>query len=169
MLDAVKNVRKVTWILLRNAAVQSLTDGTLTLRFTREGDVKGFLGSGCDTDLQRVLAESFGLKVQVKAVAGAAPPASGVAQAVRNNETSSRTVATETPPPPAEPAVTNEPPPPPPPPDLPPPPQASYDAGEGDPFDHTDPDASAGEADLTGMDLIRRELGGRIIDEIDNT
>jgi DNA polymerase III subunit gamma/tau len=166
VLDAVKNVRKVTWILLRNAAVQSLTDGVLTLRFAREGDVKGFLGSGCDTDLQRVLADSFGLKVQVKAVAGAVP---AVSPAARNNETSSRTVATDPPPPAAEPAVTNEPPAPPPPPDLPPPPQASYDADEGDPFDVTDPDASAGEADLTGMDLIKRELGGRIIDEIDNT
>jgi DNA polymerase III subunit gamma/tau len=166
VLDAVKNVRKVTWILLRNAAVQSLADGVLTLRFTREGDVKGFLGSGCDTDLQRVLAESFGLKVQVKAVAGAAPPvARDVPAAAGNSGTSSRTVATETPPPPAEPAVTDEPPPPPPPPDLPPPPQASHDADE---FDVTHPDADAGEADLTGMDLIKRELGGQIIDEIDN-
>jgi DNA polymerase III subunit gamma/tau len=166
VLDAVKNVRKVTWILLRNAAVQSLADGILTLRFNREGDVKGFLASGCDTDLQRVLAASFGLKVQVKAMAGAAPAvARDVPQAAGNSGTSSRTVATETPPPPAEPAVVNEPPPP----DLPPPPQASYEGDEGDPFDVADPDASAGEADLTGMDLIKRELGGQIIDEIDNT
>jgi DNA polymerase-3 subunit gamma/tau len=167
VLDRVKNVRKVTWILLRNAVVQSLTDGVLTLRFTREGDVKGFLGSGCDTDLQRVLAESFSLKVQVKAVAGAAPPVPrDVPPAAGIPETSSRTVATDTPPPPAEPAVTHEPPPPPS--DLPPPPQASYDTDGGDPFDANHPDASSGEADLTGMDLIKRELGGKIIDEIDN-
>jgi hypothetical protein len=39
---------------------------------------------------------------------------------------------------------------------------------DGDPFDVTDPDASAGDDVLTGMDLIRRELGGQVIDEIDN-
>ncbi|MGH3155932.1 MAG: hypothetical protein ACRDNF_05065 [Streptosporangiaceae bacterium] len=61
--------------------------------------------------------------------------------------------------------------PPPPSPPRPAPQQArtGRDADEGDPFDARDPDACAGEADLTGMDLIRRELDGEIIDEIDNS
>jgi hypothetical protein len=31
-----------------------------------------------------------------------------------------------------------------------------------------DPDASAGDDALTGIDLIKRELGGQIVDETDN-
>ena len=39
-------------MLLSNATVVSLDDGVLTLRFARDGDVKGFTTSGCDADLQ---------------------------------------------------------------------------------------------------------------------
>jgi DNA polymerase-3 subunit gamma/tau len=60
--------RKVAWILLRNATVVSLDDGVLTLRFTRDGDVKGFTTNGCDADLKRVLSSRFGLDVRIKAV-----------------------------------------------------------------------------------------------------
>ena len=38
-------------MLLSNASVVSLDDGVLTLRFARDGDVKGFTTSGCDADL----------------------------------------------------------------------------------------------------------------------
>jgi DNA polymerase III subunit gamma/tau len=173
VLGAVMKVRKVTWILLRNASVHSLADGVLTLRFTREGDVKGFVGSGCDADLANVLASSFGLKVQVKAVVAAAPPDRGNGSAGKNPETSTtvqqqpKTQAhaaadTSHQPPPPEPASAPRY-------ESPPPPAGpSSDADEGDPFDVTDPDSSVGDADLIGMDLIKRELGGQIIGEIDN-
>jgi hypothetical protein len=59
ILDAIKRERRVAWMLLSNASVVSLDDGILTLRFARDGDVKGFTTSGCDADLQRVLASSF--------------------------------------------------------------------------------------------------------------
>jgi DNA polymerase-3 subunit gamma/tau len=184
VLGAVMKVRKVAWMLLRNATVQSLTDGVLTVRFAREGDVKGFVASGCDADLERVLAGSFGLKVKVRAVAaGDRDPES----AGRNPENSFRTVASQPPSPPPAPAdasqnqpvpvpptpppapVTPHPPPPPSASPSPPPPRVPPNEDDDVPFDITDPDASAGQADLTGMDLIRRELGGEIIDEIDNS
>ena len=184
VLEAVKPVRRVAWMLLRNATVHSLDDGVLTLRFAREGDVKGFTGSGCDADLQRVLADSFGLKVQVKAMTGAGAPATSDDS---QDFSSSVTVAPQQQAPQAEPAPPSPRPAPPSPrpappsprpapaepavprqPALPPPPEPSPGKDDGDPFDVTDPDASSGEDALTGMDLIRRELGGQVIDEIDN-
>ncbi|MDX6394106.1 MAG: polymerase subunit gamma/tau [Streptosporangiaceae bacterium] len=68
ILEAIKGERRVAWMLLSNASVHSVADGVLTVRFAREGDVKGFSSSGCDRDLGRVLAERFGLKLQVRAV-----------------------------------------------------------------------------------------------------
>ncbi len=75
--------RKVAWILLRGASVQSLSDGVLTLNFVREGDAKGFAGGGHDRVLAGVLQEMLGTSPQIRTVvgapddaasAGAAPP-----------------------------------------------------------------------------------------------
>ncbi|HEY2490181.1 MAG TPA: DNA polymerase III subunit gamma and tau [Streptosporangiaceae bacterium] len=168
VLDAVKRVRRVAWMLLRTASVQSLVDGVLTVRFARAGDVKGFVSSECDADLERVLAQSFGLKVKVRAVAGPAqedPPDPGAGTgAVRENPGNSVRTA----PLPAraqqpEPARGARP--------RPGDPEAApagHAPGDGDPFDVRDPDASAGDDALTGIDLIKRELGGQIVDETDN-
>jgi len=65
ILDAVKQERRVAWMLLSNASVLSLEENILTLRFPREGDVKGFSVSGHDAVLKRVLSERFGLNVTV--------------------------------------------------------------------------------------------------------
>ena len=69
----------MAWILLSNASVLSLEDNMLTLRFARDGDLKGFSTSGCDADLKRVLSAEFGLNVMVKGVTGGDPggPAAG--------------------------------------------------------------------------------------------
>ncbi len=77
ILDAIKRERRVAWMLLSNAAVVSLDDGILTLRFARDGDVKGFTTSGCDADLQRVLASAFGLNVRIRALSGNDPGTGG--------------------------------------------------------------------------------------------
>ena len=80
IMEAVMRERKVAWILLRGATVDSLTDGVLTLRFAREGDAKGFAGNGHDRALSRVLQEMLGISPQIKAVVGAAsgvPAAAG--------------------------------------------------------------------------------------------
>jgi DNA polymerase-3 subunit gamma/tau len=168
VLDAVKRVRRVAWMLLRTATVQSLVDGVLTVRFARAGDVKGFVSSECDADLERVLAQSFGLKVKVRAVSGPdqddPPDRGGSTGAVRENPgNSSRTAppparahrpepAREGQPRPADPGAA----------------PASQGPGDGDPFDVRDPDASVGDDALTGIDLIKRELGGQVVDETDN-
>ncbi len=168
VLDAVKKVRRVAWMLLRNAAVQSLADGVLTVQFAKEGDVKGFASSGCDADLKRVLATSFGLNVQVRAVSavsqGDRPDRDGSTGAVRERpEISSRTAPARTRADQPEPAGAGR------------PRQADPGAApagrgadDGDPFDVRDPDASAGQAALTGIDLIKRELGGQVVDETDH-
>ena len=72
ILDAVKHQKRVAWLLLSNASVDTLQDGVLTLRFTREGEAKGFSGSGYDQELGRVLQNMLGISPRVRAVAMAA-------------------------------------------------------------------------------------------------
>ena len=64
ILDAVKHEKRVAWLLLSNASVDSLADGVLTLRFTREGEAKGFSGSGYDQELGKVLQNMVGISPQ---------------------------------------------------------------------------------------------------------
>jgi DNA polymerase III subunit gamma/tau len=75
VLEAVRRERKVAWILLTNATVESLTDGVLTVEFAREGDAKGFANSGHDRLLGDVLQQMFGISPQVRATAR--PPGGG--------------------------------------------------------------------------------------------
>jgi DNA polymerase III subunit gamma/tau len=69
VLEAVRRERKVAWILLTNATVESLTEGVLTVEFAREGDAKGFANSGHDRLLGDVLQQMFGISPQVRATA----------------------------------------------------------------------------------------------------
>ena len=136
VLDEVKRKRRVAWILLSNASVQSLEDGVLTLGFARDGDLKGFTTSGCDADLKRVLSAGFGLNVTVRGVAGG------------NNDlaaaTSARSLPRHDEPPDDE---------------IPP-----DDTPPGEP----DGDPAPAATELTGMDLIQRELGGQVIGEFED-
>jgi DNA polymerase III subunit gamma/tau len=160
VLDAIKRERRVAWILLSNASVLSLEDGILTLGFARDGDLKGFTTSGCDADLKRVLSTGFGLNVTVKGVTGGDPvtggarppgpagpgPAApggdgGPAAAAPARDLSPRPRYQE---PPAD--------------EI-----APYDLPPGEPEDH-----APVVTELTGMDLIQRELGGQVIGEIED-
>jgi DNA polymerase-3 subunit gamma/tau len=147
VMDAVKRERRVAWMILSNASVESIEDGVLTLRFARDGDLKGFATSNCDADLKRVLSEGFGLNVAVSGIAGGA-------------------TAPQAPPPRATPPM-----------DAPapvrrdpapafdgPPPQDSYEPDE-DPDDDPLP---PGPPELTGTDLIQHALGGQVISETEN-
>jgi DNA polymerase-3 subunit gamma/tau len=81
ILEEVKNERKVSWILLRGASVDSLSDGVLTLSFTREGDVKGFMAGGHERALSVVLERVLGINPQIRPIVGAANgPAAGTAE-----------------------------------------------------------------------------------------
>jgi DNA polymerase-3 subunit gamma/tau len=167
VLDAVKQERRVAWMLLSNASVLSLEDGILTLRFPRDGDLKGFSVSGHDAILKRVLSERFNLNVTIKGVAGgdagsaARPVWPGPGYPGAGRSPASRP---ESPPPPA--SV--------PPPEFAPPEAAApYDEPDDMPpgeryEDEPSPDDRAvRDAELTGMDLIQRELGGQVIGEIE--
>ena len=162
VLEAVKQERRVAWMLLSNASVLSLEDGILTLRFPRDGDLKGFSVSGHDAVLKRVLSASFGLNVTVKGVAGGDAPAA--APGVRPGG-----------PGPSKPASSPSRQPPAAPPEFAPADPAGYDDEPPDdmppdemPPDEPSPDDRAVRTtELTGMDLIQRELGGQVIGEIE--
>jgi DNA polymerase III subunit gamma/tau len=162
VLEAVKQERRVAWMLLSNASVLSLADGILTLRFPRDGDLKGFSVSGHDAVLKRVLSADFGLNVTVKGVAGGDAPAG--ASAGRPGGSGPSNPASS---PSRQPAAT--------PPEFAPPDPAGYDDDPPDdvppdemPPDEPSPaDRAIRPTELTGMDLIQRELGGQVIGEIE--
>jgi DNA polymerase III subunit gamma/tau len=151
VLDAVKRERRVAWILLSNASVLSLDDGVLTLRFARDGDLKGFSTSGCDVDLKRVLSTGFGLNVAVRGVSGADPDA-GMTRSAGPARPALGSQGRASHPPAGAPHHHDE------------PPDELAPADAGEPADDQAPDA----AELTGMDLIQRELGGQVIGEIED-
>ena len=159
VLEAVKQERRVAWMLLSNATVLSMADGILTLRFPRDGDLKGFSVSGHDAVLKRVLSARFGLNVTVKGVAGGDAPAG--AAGVRPGR------AVPAPGPGRQPPAAA--------PEFAPPDPAGYDDEPPDdmpademPADEPSPgDRPVRTAELTGMDLIQRELGGQVIGEIE--
>jgi DNA polymerase-3 subunit gamma/tau len=158
----------VAWLLLRNASVLSLEDKVLTLRFPRDGDLKGFGVSGHDAILKRVLNTRFGLDVAIRGVTGADPvtgpvrpagPASPGPATASDPVTaaSSRSRPRHGEPPPDEIAPDEI---------------ASGEFGPDEPDDMPPDEAGGGRApvvtELTGMDLIQRELGGQVIGEIDD-
>ena len=177
VLEAIKRERRVAWILLSNASVLSLEDNVLTLRFARDGDLKGFSTSGCDADLKRVLSAEFGLNVMVKGVTGGDPGGPAAGRAPGHPEEPAFPKA------PAEPGNGAGS----------PNPDAAAGPGQaaarggprppegarpGAPRHHDEPppdemppdesdDRPAHGPELTGMDLIQRELGGQVISEIE--
>ncbi|HEY2267555.1 MAG TPA: DNA polymerase III subunit gamma and tau, partial [Streptosporangiaceae bacterium] len=173
ILEAVKQERRVAWMLLSNASVLSLQDNVLTLRFPREGDVKGFSVSGHDAVLKRVLSDRFSLNVTVKGVTGqdAAGGAGRGGRAASGGAVSggSASVGGR----PAAPARRD---PAPAPPEFVPPEFGGLpDEPDDDdlPPDEMAPDEPSPDdqvvqgSELTGMDLIQRELGGQVIGEFE--
>jgi DNA polymerase III subunit gamma/tau len=195
VLDAVKAEGRVAAIVIGNASVVSLDEAVLTLRFPRQGDVKGFANSRYEDLLKQVINTMFGINVVVRAVAGGdTPPPAG-----RSGPAPAPPAA----PPPSAPRESPAPRPTPPEPaapsagypqapsapdtglsggagaahgpfgknafpggDLPPlPPPPSPDDDEED-FDLEDEDVSDSVPhDLSGMALVQRELGGQVIAE----
>jgi DNA polymerase-3 subunit gamma/tau len=174
ILDAVMAERKVAWLLLRTASVLSLEDRVLTLQFPRDGDLKGFGVSGHDAILKRVLHARFGLDVTVSGVVGTGPGTSPGASPARSSGPAGPGSAGPGPagpgpaaasaPEQAAPARSR------PRRDLPPP--ADFPSEEFSPDDlppdEPDRDQPPARPELTGMDLIQRELGGQVIGEIED-
>ncbi|WP_254812076.1 DNA polymerase III subunit gamma and tau [Streptomyces cavourensis] len=86
ILEAVKNKRRFTWILLsQNAQVTGFDGTTLRLGFINAGARDNFASSGSEEVLKQALAERFNAQWRVEAVVdasggGSAPPAPGGAR-----------------------------------------------------------------------------------------
>ncbi|HEX4396042.1 MAG TPA: DNA polymerase III subunit gamma and tau [Trebonia sp.] len=196
VLEALKAKRRVAWMLLSNASVVSLDEGVLTLRFPRQGDVKGFQSSGYEDLLKQVLQARFGVNVVVRAVSGgdsppgerhrqgpgpvpppSAPPAGQPAGAHSGEAPAAADPPSDPPPAASRPAAAE-------PPSAPAPPAdgAGRRGGGTGPFgisdlppppdEEFDPDDEdmtvPAAADLTGMALVQRELGAQIIAEYED-
>jgi DNA polymerase III subunit gamma/tau len=151
ILEAVKGQRRVAWMLLSNATVHSVEGGVLTVLFAREGEAKGFAASPYDRDLISALTSVLGVNLRVKAMSAAqlaSTPGAPRSPHGGPDELSARApAAVQMPAPPPE--------------DPGPPEDLSAEA------QHDSAPAQPVSQDLTGMDLIKRELGGRVIAEID--
>ena len=156
VLAAVQRERRVAWMQLSNASVQSLADGVLTLAFAQAGVARGFLTGGYDKDLSAALSALFGITPRIATTLGPGGPPSGGSSGPR--PASPPGGQTQSAPGPeargsrgrAPAAASSDPA------GLPPPP----------PDEDTDPADEAAPEGLSGMDLIERELGGRVIEEI---
>jgi DNA polymerase-3 subunit gamma/tau len=70
VIEAIKAKGRVASLVIGNASVASFDEGVLTLRFPRQGDVKGFQGSRYEDLLKQALAAMFGINVVIRAVTG---------------------------------------------------------------------------------------------------
>ncbi|WP_189710638.1 DNA polymerase III subunit gamma and tau [Streptomyces anandii] len=83
ILEAVKNRRRFTWILLsQNAQIAGFDGTTLQLGFVNAGARDNFASSGSEDVLRQALAEQFSVQWRIEAVVdptggGSAPPAPG--------------------------------------------------------------------------------------------
>ena len=78
VVEAIKAKGRVAAIVVGNASVASFDEGVLTLRFPRQGDVKGFQGSKYEELLKQAINAMFGVNVVIRSVTGggdAAAPA----------------------------------------------------------------------------------------------
>ncbi|MEU6166328.1 DNA polymerase III subunit gamma and tau [Streptomyces tanashiensis] len=194
ILDAVKNRRRFTWILLsQNAQVAGFDGTTLQLGFLNAGARDNFASSGSEEVLKQALAEQFNVNWKIEAIidpsGGASPPpaatgfgggsgagfgGTGGGGGGFGGGGGGRPAAPafqQTPPPaPAQaqsapaPAFQQAPPPAPAPAYTPPAPQPV--APEDDVPEEDDPDLV--DSALSGHDLIVRELGATVVEEYTN-
>ncbi|CAL9478051.1 hypothetical protein SUDANB120_02989 [Streptomyces sp. enrichment culture] len=182
ILDAVKNRRRFTWILLsQNAQVTGFDGTTLQLGFPNAGARDNFASSGSEDVLKAVLAEQFQVNWKIDAVVGGGQPApqpSAYGAPAYGAPAPAPAPAHSPPAAPAAPAPAPQPSAPPQqyqPPQQPPQaaaPQAPVRqapppvAPEDDVPEEDDPDLV--ESALTGHDLIVRELGATVVEEYTN-
>jgi DNA polymerase-3 subunit gamma/tau len=150
VLEAVQSRKRVASMQLTNARVSSFADGVLTLAFAQAGTAKGFLVAENDKILAEVLADMFGIRPRIATAIGTGDvPSAGRGHPGAPASATARD---------ARPGGAAE-------------PQAQPKAGrnrtdaghELDVGDRLDADS------LTGSDLVQRELGGRLIEELDES
>ena len=62
--------KRVAWIQLSNASVESFAEGVLTLAFAQAGMAKGFVTGGYDKDLSQILSDMFGVTPVIRTSVG---------------------------------------------------------------------------------------------------
>jgi len=72
ILDAVRDERKVAWILLRNTSAESVEGTVLTVAFASEGEARSFASSGHEAVLVSAVASLLGVNVRIRPVAAGA-------------------------------------------------------------------------------------------------
>ncbi|MFF8643884.1 DNA polymerase III subunit gamma and tau [Streptomyces sp. NPDC015345] len=174
ILEAVKNRRRFTWILLsQNAQVAGFDGTTLQIGFVNAGARDNFASSGSEDVLRQALSEQFGVQWKVEAIVdpsgGSAPPpaAGNFGGSVPAAPRPAAPQHQPAPPPAATPA--RQAPPAPAPEPTPPPrsaPAPEHVSPEDDIPEDDDPDLV--ESALSGHDLIVRELGATVVDEYPN-
>ncbi|MFG1670883.1 DNA polymerase III subunit gamma and tau [Streptomyces sp. Y7] len=185
ILEAVKNRRRFTWILLsQNAHVAGFDGTTLQLGFVNAGARDNFASSGSEDVLKQALGEQFSVQWKIEAIidpsgGGSAPPPTGGTGGYGGGGTGGYGGGTP-PRPPAPQSAPSAPTPPPATPSAPSaaptpapqPPTASAPeppppvAPEDDIPEDDDPDLN--ESALSGHDLIVRELGATVVEEFMN-
>ncbi|MGW0149810.1 DNA polymerase III subunit gamma and tau [Streptomyces sp. NPDC003333] len=177
ILEAVKNRRRFTWILLsQNAQVAGFDGITLQLGFVNAGARDNFASSGSEDVLRQALAEQFHVQWKIEAIVdpsggGSAPPAPGGSPGFGGGGAApapggygGQSAPRPAPAPSAAPAAPSAPAPAPAPrPSAPEPPSVSI---EDDIPEDDDPDLN--ESALSGRELIVRELGATVVEEITN-
>ncbi|MGR6971380.1 DNA polymerase III subunit gamma and tau [Streptomyces cynarae] len=186
ILEAVKNRRRFTWILLsQNAQVAGFDGTTLQVGFVNAGARDNFLSSGSEDVLRQALGEQFNVQWKIEAIVdpsgGSAPPAtsgsgfggghpSGGGGGYGSGAPSGPRPAPQQPAPAARPAAPATPAPAPaapaPAPTAPPAPERHLVAPEDDMPEDDDPDLD--ESALSGHELIVRELGATVVEEFSN-
>jgi DNA polymerase-3 subunit gamma/tau len=189
ILEAVKNRRRFTWILLsQNGQVAGFDGSVLQVSFVNAGARDSFVGSHSDEVLRQALADALGVDWRVECIidpsggtaAPAAPPqggGGGWGAAPPSRPAPAAPPAYQAPPvqQPAAPAAAPQPPVPPAPTAAAParqpsaaasrqPPQPPPVAPEDDIPEDDDPDLT--EDAFSGQELIIRELGATVLEEI---
>lgn len=195
ILEAVKNRRRFTWILLsQNAQVAGFDGTTLQLGFVNAGARDNFLSSGSEDVLRQALGEQFNVQWKIEAIVdpsgGSAPPAPGGPSGLGGGgggyntggggynagggtATAQRPAAPQSAPPAApaqqssSPAPASTPA---------PAPTASVPQPSAPPPRHVsveedipeDDDPDLDESALSGQELIVRELGATVVEEFTN-
>ncbi|AZQ35836.1 DNA polymerase III subunit gamma and tau [Streptomyces cyaneochromogenes] len=197
ILEAVKNRRRFTWILLsQNAQVAGFDGTTLQLGFVNAGARDNFASSGSEDVLRQALAEQFNVQWKIEAIidpsgGGSAAPATGGSSGFGGggggygggaggyggggNSGYGGGGTTAQPPAPPQPTPTS-PTPPPTASSAPAPAPAPQPSAAPEPPVHVAPeddvpeddDPDLNESALSGHDLIVRELGATVVEEFTN-
>jgi len=150
VLDVIKELRRFAWVMLsQNAQVASLDDDTLTIALVNVGARDSFLQSGSAEHVQRALHQVLGVRWKIDAVVDpSAQPGPTTPRAEPSAPTASRGVSA---------------------------PESVREAlgTRPDPVDPRAADAAAdpddpviGSDELDPEQLLSRELGAQVIDEI---